>query len=58
MIDFKKITSKKRYHTLAKDVENGDGELHEKEPFGKFLIFETIQIDFIMFNTFQKRKIL
>ena len=56
MIDFKKITSKKRYHTLAKDVENG--EFHEKEPFGKLLIFETIQIDFIMFNTFQRRKIL
>ena len=54
MIDFKKITSKKRYHTLAKDVENG--ELHEKEPFGKLLIFETIQMDFINeFNSFQKR---
>ena len=54
MIDFKKITSKKRYHTLAKDVENG--ELHEKTHFGKFLIFETIQMDFINeFNSFQKK---
>ena len=41
MIDFKSITSKKRYHTLTKDVENGGH--HEKDRIGKILIFGSNQ---------------